>query len=185
MRKNTLIWIDLEMTGLDPEENKVVEVASIVTDTELNELEEGPSLVIHQSEEVLAAMGPWCQKQHGKSGLTDAVRSSTITLEQAEDETLKFVMKHCDRKNSLLCGNTVWMDRIFLARYMPRIINYLTYRLIDVTSIAQLVKRWYPKNPLTDFKKAEIHRALPDIRESIAELRHYKNYFFIPQDWHN
>lgn len=181
MKKTNLIWIDLEMTGLDPIRDVILEIATIITDDQLNEVDEGPSLVIHQPEYVLEAMGPWCQEQHKNSGLTDAVLNSSVTLEEAEKKTLAFIKKYCDRNRGILCGNTVWMDRLFLARYMPNIIDHLHYKLIDVTGIAQVIKRWYPKNPLNEFKKADIHRALPDIRESIGELRHYKTYFFIPE----
>lgn len=174
-----LVWLDLEMTGLSPEIDHIVEIASVITDGQLNVLEEGPSLVIHQPEEVLALMGPWVKDQHGKSGLTKAVQESTVSLEQAERETLEFIKKHCPPQTGLLCGNSIWQDRSFLRRYMPSITDYLNYRMVDVTSVKEMVHRWYPGNPHLDFPKSDKHRALPDVFESMEELRHYRKYFFI------
>lgn len=178
-RIGNLIWLDLEMTGLNPELDHIVEIASIITDGQLNVLEEGPSLAIHQSEEVLALMGPWVKDQHGKSGLTKAVQESTVTLEMAEIETLEFIRKHCPPQTGLLCGNSIWQDRSFLRRHMPKITDYVNYRMIDVTSIKELVHRWYPGSPHLDFPKSDKHRAMPDVFESMEELRHYRKYFFI------
>lgn len=174
-----LVWIDLEMTGLNPETDAILEIATIVTDGMLTVLEEGPSLVIHQPEAVLEAMGPWVKNTHDASGLTDKVRASTVSLDQAEQETLAFIQKYCTPQTGILCGNSVWQDRNFLARHMPSITDYLHYRLIDVTAVKQIVTAWYPGNPHLSFVKKDTHRALADIFESIEELRHYRKYFFI------
>lgn len=123
-------------------------------------------------------MGQWCKDHHGKTGLTDAVRSSTITLEQAHKETFAFIKQHCQIHTGMLAGNTVWQDRSFLDKYMPSITNYLHYRLVDVTSIKELVKRWYPQDADVEYKKSDRHRALSDVYESIAELKHYRKNFF-------
>ncbi|MFI5333028.1 MAG: oligoribonuclease [Candidatus Babeliales bacterium] len=174
-----LVWIDLEMTGLNPETDAILEIATIITDGMLTVLEEGPSLVIHQSDAVLEAMGPWVQDLHATSGLTERVRASTVSLEQAERETLACIKKYCTPQMGILCGNSVWQDRNFLVRHMPSITDYLHYRLIDVTSVKQVVAAWYPGNPHLSFVKQDKHRALADIFESIEELRHYRKYFFI------
>ncbi len=174
-----LVWIDLEMTGLNPEQDVILEIASIVTDNNLNIIEEGPSLIIHQPENKLATMSEWSQDMHTKSGLIEKVRSSSITLEQAYEQTFTFIKNHCQSQQALLCGNSVWQDRAFLRRYMPEIIEFLYYRLIDVTTVKELVLRWYPDDEHAEFVKKDTHRALTDIRESIAELRHYRKYFFV------
>jgi oligoribonuclease len=175
-----LIWVDLEMTGLDPHSDVILEIATIITDPQLNILAEGPDYVIHHEDDVLMNMNDWCKEQHGLSGLTQAVRDSIITIEQAEQDTFEFIKEFSTQGKSMLAGNTVWVDRIFLKKYMPKVVNYLHYKLIDVTSIQQLVQAWYPDNPNREFKKADTHRALDDIKESIAELQHYRKYFFIP-----
>ncbi|MGE0206244.1 MAG: oligoribonuclease [Candidatus Babeliales bacterium] len=177
--KNNLVWVDLEMTGLNPETDVILEIATIITDAELNILAEGPEYAIYQPAEVLDSMNDWCKEQHGLSGLTQKVQESLITLEQAEEETLELIKEFCQPEKGMLAGNTVWMDRNFLKQYMPKIIHYLHYKLIDVTSIQQLIKHWYPKNPHIKFEKADTHRALVDIKESIEELKHYRKYFFI------
>lgn len=176
---NNFVWIDCEMTGLSVEQDVLLEIATIITDSNLNEIAQGPSLVIHQPDEVLENMNEWCQRQHKVSGLTDAVRASTVTLQQAQDETLAFIRKHCMPKTALLAGNTVWQDRLFLNKYTPSIVEYLHYRLIDVSSVKELVKRWYPNDPRIEFKKPDNHRALDDIRASIEELRYYRTNFFV------
>lgn len=176
--QHSLVWIDLEMTGLDATKDVILEIATIITDNNLKIIEKGPAFVIHQPEEKLISMDEWCTQTHKKSGLTDAVRASIVTLTQAEDESLKFIKKHCGPKTGVLCGNSVWQDRIFLKAYMPRIIDYLHYRLVDVSSIKELIAQWYPNNPHTTFIKKESHRAYTDIKESIAELHHYKKQFF-------
>jgi len=171
-----LIWIDLEMTGLDPENCRILEIATIVTDGQLQELAAGPDLVIHQPDELLDTMNSWCVRQHGESGLTKAVRESTLSLEDAEEQTLAFLAQHAKPGCSPLCGNSVGQDRKFIDRYMPKLANFLHYRTVDVSSVKELVKRWYP--PLPVFTKKGNHRALEDIRDSIAELRFYREHVF-------
>ena len=174
-----LIWIDLEMTGLNPDSDVIIEIASLVTDSNLNVLEEGPSLVIHQPEDKLHAMSEWSRETHTQSGLIDEVRSSPISIEQAEEQTLNFLKRNCQPDMAPLCGNSVWQDRAFLRTQMPRIVDFLYYRIIDVTSVKEIVMRWYLDDPQAKFEKKDTHRALEDIRESIAELRHYRKYFFV------
>ena len=171
-----LVWIDLEMTGLDPETDHIIEIASLITDAELNIIEEGPELIIHQSDEILDGMNEWCVKQHGESGLTQKVRDSKISLKQAEEMTLKFIKKHTGRTKVPLCGNSIGQDRMFLLKYMPLITNQLHYRIVDVSSIKELAHRWYPD--FEKFYKRATHRALDDIRESVAELKYYRQALF-------
>ena len=171
-----LVWIDLEMTGLDPDRCQILEIATIVTDSELEIVGEGPDLVIHQPDAVLDAMDPWCIAHHGESGLTAAVKSSRVSLDEAESLTLDFLRQHAQDGKSPLCGNSVCQDRRFMARHMPALERFLHYRMIDVSSVKELVRRWYPAVPIP--KKTESHRALEDIRESIAELRHYRAQVF-------
>jgi oligoribonuclease len=178
-KEQNLVWIDLEMTGLCPEKDHILEIASLVTDSQLNILAQGPSLIIHQNEQVLSCMNDWVLKQHGHSGLLDAVRSSTITIAQAEQETLEFVSQYCVTGKSPLCGNSVWQDRAFLRLAMPKLNDFLHYRIIDVTAVKELVRRWYPQSPFAEFKKKDGHRALEDIKESVAELVHYRKHFFV------
>lgn len=178
-KDQNLVWIDLEMTGLDPQKDVIVEIATIITDSQLNELAEGPSLVIGQAESVLNAMHPEVQKMHKDSKLWDKIVASKITAQEAEEQTLQFIKHYCNPQTALLCGNSVWQDRNFLYYHMPRITDYLYYRLIDVTTIKELVTRWYPNNRHIEFEKQDAHRALSDIRESIAELKHYRRYFFV------
>ncbi len=175
---SNLIWIDLEMTGLDPEKMVILEIASIATDADLNIIAEGPHTVINYPEEVLDNMEEWSRTHHQASGLLDRVRASKISCEQAEQETLEFVKKHCAQGESPLCGNTIWQDRRFLVRYMPVLEGYFHYRLIDVSSIKELVKRWYPDLP--PYEKKKDHLALSDIIESIEELRYYREKIFVP-----
>lgn len=179
MNKNNLVWIDLEMTGLDPLKDKILEIATIVTDNQLNIVAEGPVIVIGQSDETLEAMGEWCTNVHGKSGLLQKVVNSDITEAQAQEETLEFLRNYCRPGKSPLCGNSVWMDRFFILHHMPELYTFLNYRTIDVSSIKELAKRWSPENPALEFKKENTHRALEDIRESIEELKHYKECFFV------
>jgi len=175
-QEQNLVWIDLEMTGLNPERNVILEIASIITDSNLNIIALGPSLVIYQPEDMLNMMEAWSHAQHTKSGLLDKVRTSHVSLQEAEQQTLSFIQQHCVQGTALLAGNSVWQDRAFLRVYMPALINYLYYRLIDVTTIKELVLRWYPNH--AEFKKADTHRALEDIQESIAELCYYRENFF-------
>lgn len=177
--EQNLIWIDLEMTGLNPEQDVILEIATIITDNQLNILAEGPVLTISQSSILLDTMNDWCKQQHEKSGLTQEVKDSTITVQHAEEQTLDFIRQYCFPTKSSLAGNSVWQDRIFMQKYMPKLIAYMNYRLIDVTSFKEMLRRWYPQNPYLDFKKSDKHRALPDIRESIEELKHYRAHFFI------
>jgi oligoribonuclease len=173
-----LVWMDLEMSGLDPDTCQILEIATLVTDGDLNIVAEGPDIVIHQPEPVLAAMDAWCTQQHGTSGLTAQVQASTVSLAEAEARTLEFLRAHCPPGKSPLCGNSIGHDRRFLLRYMPQVASYLHYRSVDVSSIKELTRRWYPA--LSAPRKGETHRALDDIRESIAELRHYRERVFRP-----
>ena len=174
-----LVWIDLEMTGLDVEKDVILEVATIITDNDLNIIEESDSLVIRQPESVLATMNEWSRKHHAESGLLDRVRASEISVEEAEATTFDLVRKHAEIHTSPLCGNSVWQDRRFLARYMPTLEHYLHYRLIDVSTVKELARRWAP-NLLERVAKKAQHRALDDIRESINELKLYREHFLIP-----
>lgn len=171
-----LVWIDLEMSGLDPDTCEILEIATLITDGELELIAEGPDLVIHQPDPVLDRMDTWCTQQHGNSGLTAQVRASTISLAEAEARSLEFIRAHCPPGKSPLCGNSIGHDRRFLLRHMPRLAAYLHYRSVDVSSVKELARRWYPD--LAPLHKGETHRALDDIRESIAELRHYRAHVF-------
>ncbi|MCF8146279.1 MAG: oligoribonuclease [Deltaproteobacteria bacterium] len=173
-----LVWIDLEMTGLNPDCHVIVEIASIVTDARLNIIAEGPDLVLHHPEDILSHMEPWSLEHHGASGLLDRIRSSTCTPLQAEEETLQFLSRYCEEGESPLCGNSIGQDRRFLYRHMPRLEAFFHYRNIDVSSIKELVKRWYPSLP--GFEKQKTHLALSDIRESIDELIYYRRHVFVP-----
>lgn len=177
MKKANLVWMDLEMTGLDPEKESIIEIATIVTDGDLEILGEGPHIVIHQKLKLLKAMDAWNQEQHGKSGLIEEVKASKWNLKQAEEATLNFISEFCKPKESPLCGNSVHHDRRFLIKYMPKLSDFLHYRIIDVSTVRGLVERWYPKDK-TAPKKKDAHRALTDLHESIEELRFLrKNYF--------
>ena len=171
-----LVWIDLEMSGLDPDTCEILEIATLVTDGQLELLAEGPDIVIHQPDPVLDRMDAWCTRQHGQSGLTAQVRASTTSLAEAEARTLEFLRAHCSPGKSPLCGNSIGHDRRFIVRYMPALAEFLHYRSIDVSSVKELARRWYPDLPT--HPKGETHRALDDIRESIAELRHYRQHIF-------
>jgi len=171
-----LVWMDLEMTGLDPERERIIEMATLVTDASLNVVAEGPVLAIHQPESLLAAMDDWNQSHHGASGLLDRVRRSAVSETEAEAVTLAFLEAHLEAGTAPLCGNTIWQDRRFLARYMPDLEAFLHYRMIDVSSIKELVRRWRP-DLMSGFSKTNAHTALSDIRESIAELSYYREHF--------
>ncbi len=176
-----LVWMDLEMTGLEPSKHVIVEIATLITDDELNVVAEGPDLVVHQTEEALALMEPIVVDMHTKSGLLDAIRTSTVTLEEAGAQTLEFIKQWVPETRKVpLCGNSIGMDRRFLDAYLPDIENWLHYRSIDVSSVKELVRRWYPG--LTNGRpyKVGTHRALDDIRESVAELRFYRERIFVP-----
>lgn len=171
-----LIWIDLEMTGLDPDRDVIIEMATIVTDADLNVLAEGPVIAVHQSDEVLAGMDEWNTRQHGGSGLTERVRQSTISTAQAEAMTLAFLRQWVEPSSSPICGNSIGQDRRFLYRYMPELEAYFHYRNLDVSTLKILAGLWAPQVK-DSLKKGGTHLALDDIRESIAELRHYREHF--------
>ncbi len=178
---NNLVWIDLEMTGLDAEREVIIEIATIITDSELNIVAEGPCLAIHQDDKYLDNMDDWNTKTHGQSGLTQRVRDSQISIEEAEQKTLDFIKQYVPENTSPLCGNSIGQDRRFLDREMKQLTEYLHYRNIDVTSVKELVKRWFPNGPKLP-KKSEAHMALIDIRESIEELIFYRKHFFLDFD---
>ncbi|MCP5183308.1 MAG: oligoribonuclease [Pseudomonadales bacterium] len=173
----SMVWMDMEMTGLDPDRDTIIEIATLVSDDELNVLAEGPVLAIWQPDDVLAGMDEWNQRTHGESGLIDRVRSEGVPLAEAERRTLAFIRQHVEAGVAPLCGNTVWQDRRFLYRYMPNLEAHLHYRIIDVSTIKELARRWAPA-VVAGFRKQGNHTALADIRESIEELRHYRAAFF-------
>lgn len=175
--RSNLIWMDLEMTGLNPEVNVIIEIATVVTDADLEVLAEGPSLVIHQPEHFLEAMDPWNTEQHGRTGLTRAVRDSDVTVEEAERRTLDFVRAFTAPREAPLCGNSIGQDRRFLVRYMPFLHDHLHYRNVDVSTLKELARRWCPDR-LEGLCKSGGHRALDDVRESIEELRFYRRALF-------
>lgn len=175
--KKGLIWIDLEMTGLDTMTDDIIEIATIVTDEDLNVLAEGPVFAIKVPDQKLNAMDDWNTKQHGQSGLIDRVRRSTVTLEQAEKETIEFLAKWVDEGKSPMCGNSICQDRRFLARQMPQLERFFHYRNLDVSSIKELCYRWRP-DILKGVEKTGSHLAMDDIRDSIRELKHYRQHFF-------
>jgi oligoribonuclease len=176
-----LVWMDLEMTGLDPTTDVIVEIATVVTDDQLDLVAEGPDLVIHQPDEVLATMDTVVHEMHTRSGLLEAIRTSTISLADAGAATLSFIRTHVPEPRSVpLCGNSIGTDRRFLAAYLPEIEDYLHYRSIDVSGLKELVRRWYPKLAQASPQKGGLHRALDDIRESIEELRYYRDRVFVP-----
>lgn len=175
--KENLIWIDLEMTGLDPEKNTIIEIATIVTDKNLNILAEGPSLAIHQPKAVMDSMDEWCTTHHGQSGLTERVLSSRLSMQDAEQETIRFLQQYIGKGESPICGNSVGQDRRFLYKYMPELEAFFHYRYLDVSTIKELARRWQPE-VLNGFTKKGTHLALDDIRESIAELAFYREHFF-------
>lgn len=177
-----LIWMDLEMTGLDPDAERIIEIATIITDGRLNILAEGPELVIHQPDALLDGMDEWNRTHHGGSGLTERVRRSKVTEAAAEEETLTFIGRYCEPRTIPLAGNSIHQDRRFLSRYMPRLHDYLHYRNVDVSTIKELAKRWHPEVAHRAPRKSGSHRALEDIKESIAELRYYRRALFSSSD---
>ncbi|KAA1176300.1 oligoribonuclease [Marinobacter salinexigens] len=172
-----LVWIDLEMTGLDPEKERIIEIATIVTDSELNLVAEGPVIAIHQPDSLLDAMDEWCTNTHGANGLTQRVKDSTTSEAEAEQQTLDFLAKYLEPGKSPLCGNSIGQDRRFLVKYMPKLEAFFHYRNLDVSTIKELARRWRP-DVLAGVKKQGSHLALDDIRDSINELRHYREEFF-------
>ena len=174
---NRLVWIDLEMTGLDPEQERIIEMATLITDSELNLIAEGPVLAVQQSDTLMGAMDEWCTRTHGESGLTQRVKDSRITEAEAEQQTLAFLREHLEPADSPLCGNSIGQDRRFLVKYMPQLEEFFHYRNLDVSTIKELARRWRP-DVLDGVKKQGNHLALDDIRDSINELRHYREHFF-------
>jgi len=175
--KSNLIWIDLEMTGLLPDSDVIIEIATIVTDAQLNVLAEGPMLAIHQSDEILDGMDEWNTNQHGKSGLTQRVKDSAISEAEAEQQTIEFLKEYVPEGKSPICGNSICQDRRFLARYMPKLEAYFHYRNLDVSTIKELAMRWQPE-VLQGFTKKSKHLALDDIKDSIEELKFYREKVF-------
>jgi len=175
--ENNLIWIDLEMTGLDPDSDVIIEIATIITDADLNLLAEGPTFAIHQPDSILDAMDEWNTNQHGKSGLTQRVKESQISLEEAERQTIAFLEQWVPKGKSPICGNSICQDRRFLVRGMPRLERYFHYRNLDVSTVKELARRWAPE-VLAGVKKSGAHLALDDIKDSISELKHYRQTFF-------
>ncbi len=171
-----LIWIDLEMTGLDPDNDLIIEIATIVTDSNLNILAQGPVLAVHQSDAALAAMDEWNHHHHGQSGLIERVKASTVNDAEAERQTLEFLQQWVPESTSPICGNSIGQDRRFLYRYMPKLEAYFHYRNIDVSTLKELAARWAPQVK-DGFKKQSTHQALSDITESIEELRYYREHF--------
>ena len=178
-----LVWMDLEMTGLDPARHAIVEIATLVTDDDLEIVAEGPDLVVHQPPEVLATMDDVVRKMHTKSGLLAAIESSTVSLAEAGAATLEFLKSHVPEPGSVpLAGNSIGMDRRFLAAYLPDVEQYLHYRSVDVSTVKELCRRWYPDVLAKAPDKAGGHRALDDIRESVSELRYYRSAIFRSSD---
>jgi len=173
-----LVWMDLEMTGLDAAKDRIVEIATLITDDELQIVAEGPDLVIHAPEETLALMEPVVLEMHTKSGLLDAIRSSTVSLEEAGAAPLAFLTEHVPARTVPLAGNSIGTDRRFLAAYLPEVENYLHYRSVDVSTVKELARRWYPEPFAKMPRKQTSHRALDDIRESIAELVYWRSCVF-------
>ncbi len=170
-----LVWMDLEMTGLDPDRDFIIEMATIITDRELNVLEEGPEIVVHCDPTTFDRMDSWNKEHHTKSGLWAKVIASTTSQSEAEQQTLDFIKKHVKERSSPLCGNSIWQDRRFIAKQMKALDTYLHYRLIDVSTLKTLGKMWYPAEMKTITEKSSNHRALDDIKESIEELKVYRN----------
>merc|ERR1712004_804658 len=177
-KKDRLVWVDLEMTGLDIDNDHIIEMACLITDGKLNMVAEGPNLIIHQPNEIMDNMNDWCKEHHGKSGLTQAVKESQISVAEAESQMLSFMAQHTVKGTGLLAGNSVHDDKRFLKKYMPNFMDHLHYRIVDVSTVKELCRRWYPE----DFKKLPrkegSHRALDDIKESIKELEFYQHSIF-------
>lgn len=175
--ENNLIWLDLEMTGLEPATDKILEIATIVTDSELNIIAEGPVFAIHQPDEILDNMDEWCVNQHGKSGLTKRCKESSTDLATASQETINFLAQYVPAGKSPMCGNSIGQDRRFMHIHMPELEQFFHYRNLDVSTVKELARRWKPE-VLESFQKKGTHLALDDIKESIAELVEYKKHFF-------
>ena len=175
--RDALIWIDLEMTGLKPESDSIIEIATLVTDSSLRLIAEGPVYAIHQDEATLAKMDEWNQRQHGSSGLLARVRASRTSTAEAERGTLEFLAQHVEAGASPMCGNSICQDRRFLARYMPELEAFFHYRNLDVSTVKELARRWAPQ-VLGALNKRTTHQAMDDIKDSIGELQHYREHFF-------
>lgn len=175
-RSDLLVWIDLEMTGLDPQRERIIEVATLITDNDLNLVAEGPVLAVHQPDALLEGMDEWNTRTHGDSGLTQRVRESRIDTAEAERQTLAFLKRYVTPNSSPMCGNSVHQDRRFLVREMPELADFFHYRNLDVSTLKELAKRWNPQ-ALEGFEKRNTHQAMDDIRESLAELAHYRQTF--------
>lgn len=173
---DNLVWIDLEMTGLDPDHDRIIEIATIVTDSNLNVLEEGPVIAVHQTDKILGMMDDWNTQQHTGSGLVDRVRKSRISETEAQHQTLKFLQQYVNPRKSPMCGNSICQDRRFLYRRMPTLEEFFHYRNLDVSTLKELARRWAP-DVFNAYQKSGSHLALDDIRESINELRHYRQSF--------
>lgn len=172
-----LIWIDLEMTGLESEKYVIIEIATMITDNNLKPVAEGPNIAINYPEDILTGMEAWSQNQHEKSGLLDRARNSKINCREAEKKTIQFLSSYCKKKESPMCGNSIWQDRRFLLKYMPELEDFFHYRMIDVSTIKELATRWHPNIP--PYEKEKDHLALADIRESINELKYYRDKLFL------
>ena len=178
-KKTNLIWIDLEMTGLDTVQDEIIEIATLVTDSQLNVIAEGPMLAIHQPDDLLDAMDEWNTRQHGKSGLTQRVKDSTLSAQDAERMTLEFLAEHVDAGASPMCGNSICQDRRFMARLMPELEEFFHYRNLDVSTLKELGIRWAPQ-VMAGYKKESSHLAMNDIKDSITELQYYRKHLFKP-----
>ncbi len=173
-----LVWMDLEMTGLEPERDHIIEMATVITDSELNIISEGPVVVIHQPQELMDSMDEWNTRTHARTGLTERVKLSRVTEREAEIETLDFIQRHVPSNTAPLCGNSICQDRRFLYKYMPELCAWMHYRNIDVSSIRELAKRWAPEL-ISGLTKRGTHKALDDIHESIEELKYYREHLFV------
>ena len=176
-KQQTLIWIDMEMTGLEPEQDRIIEVATLITDSDLNVLAEGPVLAVHQSDDVLDGMDEWNQRTHGESGLVERVRKSQLNEADVEAQTIAFLQRYAERGSSPMCGNSVHQDRRFMVKYMPSLADFFHYRNLDVSTVKELAKRWRP-DVASSYKKQSTHQAMDDIRDSVNELKHYREHFF-------
>ena len=177
-KKQHLIWIDLEMTGLSPDTDRIIEIATIITNTDLQVVAEGPVMAIHQSKSVMDGMDDWNQRHHGANGLIERVKYSPYDEVAAEKITVNFLAQYCDQRASPMCGNSICQDRRFLARYMPSLEAFFHYRNLDVSSVKELARRWRP-DLMDGLKKEGSHKALEDIRDSIKELQYYREHFFL------